>query len=107
MILEKGQTVTNRGIFFNYYDVPNVLLDLSRNDTLINLKSTYEKKTSNDNERIVWRDNVITNYQTKVVIQYKLDKAKKKKTIIVTAIISFIGGFLTYFGIDLWVSSLK
>ncbi len=107
MVFEVGQVATNRGISFDESVVPTLLYDLSILPILKDLKATYEQKTSIDNERIILRDSVITNYQTKIVIQYKLDKAKKKKTIIITAIISYIGGFLTYLGIDLWVSSLK
>jgi len=107
LVLEKGQVVTNRGIFFNSDMVPDLLFDLSRLPILLELKDTYEQKTTIDNERIVLRDSVITNYITKVEIQYKLDKAKKKKTIIITAIASALSTAAIILGLDLWVSSLK
>jgi len=107
LVLESGQVVTNRGIFFNEYDVSSVLLDLSRSGVLIELKATYEQKTTIDNERIVLRDSVITNYITKVEIQYKLDKAKKKKAIIVTAIASALTTAGIILGLDVWISSKK
>jgi len=107
MVLEKGQSVTNRGIFFNSYMVPDLLFDLSRLPILLELKATYEKKTTIDNERVILRDSVITNYQTKIVIQYKLDKAKKKKAIIITAIASALTTAGIIIGLDVWISSLK
>lgn len=107
LVLEKGQVTTNRGIFFNSYMVPDLLYDLSILPVLLDLKETYEKKTTIDNERIVLRDSVITNYITKVEIQYKLDKAKKKKAIIITAIASALSTAAIILGLDLWVSSKK
>ena len=107
LVLEQGQSVTNRGIFFNESIVPNLLYDLSILPILKELKATYEKKTTIDNERIVLRDSVITNYITKVEIQYKLDKAKKKKAIIVTAIASALSTAGIILGLDIWISSLK
>ncbi len=107
LVLEKGQVITNRGIFFNSDMVPDLLYDLSLLPILIDLKATYEQKTSIDNERIILRDSVITNYITKVEIQYKLDKAKKKKTIIITAIVSALTTGAIIIGLDVWISSLK
>jgi len=107
LVLERGQTTTNRGIFFNDYQVPGLLYDLSILPVLLDLKSTYEQKTTIDNERIIIRDRTITNYQTKIVIQYKLDKAKKKKTIIITAIASALTTAGIILGLDIWISSLK
>lgn len=107
MVLERGQINTNRGIFFMESVVPDLLYDLSILPILKELKETYEKKTTIDNERIILRDSVITNYITKVEIQYKLDKAKKKKAIIVTAIASAISTAAIILTIDLWISSKK
>jgi len=101
------ETSTNKGIFFDENIVPDLLYDLSILPILLQIKATYENKTNVDTERIIIRDRMITNYVERITIAYKLDKAQKKKAIIVSSSIASVITAVLIVGVDLWISSKR